>query len=258
LSAESLDAATALLPGGLYTTFRTYSHGQRVWGLQSHLNRLYLPAAQKGIVPALSQTELRQILVCLLDSAQAVEWRVRLILSESDQAGACFAVIEPFFPPPASLYQIGVRVVTVAIHRSTPRLKTTAFIAASARARQLLTGGIYEAVMMRPDGCALECLTSNFYLVRGATLVTARDGILRGVTRRAVLHLVRQIGLKIDYQPPCLKTPYDEAFLTSSSRGVVPIVEIDGQPVAGGKPGPIAVRLNALYQTYVERNATQL
>ncbi|GAB4500637.1 MAG: aminotransferase class IV [Anaerolineales bacterium] len=253
LQAESLDAATAQLPGGLYTTFRTFDNGRRVLGLNAHLKRLY-----KTKIPTLTPEELKKSLAELLDSGEAGEWRARLILAESAPTGACFALLERFSPPPASLYQNGVRAETVLLARATPRLKTTAFIAASAEARKRLGGGIYEIIMLRPDGGALEGLTSNFYLLRGQTLFTAREGILPGITRRAVLHLARQLGLKISYQPPRLDQPFDEALLSSSSRGIVPIVEIDGKAVGGGQPGPIARRLNAAYDAYVLRNAAPL
>jgi branched-chain amino acid aminotransferase len=261
--AESLDQVTRQLPGGLYTTFRTYGGGARVLGLQEHLNRLYLPADEQGITPDVNDGKLRQFLRGLCAALKPAESRVRLVLSATDHPGACFAVIEPFAPPPAWIYERGVRVVTFLAQRKAPRLKSTAFIAASAEARQKLTGGLYEALLVRPDpgcepdcpGCVLEGMTSNFYALQGHTLITARSGILLGVTRRVVIRLARQAGLSLDYRPPCLDETWDEAFITSSSRGVVPVVEIDGKPLGQGAPGPVARRLNTLYNDYVEKKA---
>ena len=68
-------------------------------------------------------------------------------------------------------------------------------------------------------------------------LITAQKGILLGVTRRAVLRIARGQGMSIEYRSPLINEQFDEAFLTSSSRGVVPIVKIDGKPVGRGKPG---------------------
>lgn len=254
LAAETLDAASAQLPGGLYTTFRTFQNGQRALGLNAHLRRLY-----KKNPPALTPQEMRKNLTELLRAGEAGEWRVRLIVAEEPPAaGTCFALLESFSPPPASLYQNGVRARTLTMARATPRMKTTAFIAASAEARQLLTGGIYEIIMLHADGGAREGLTSNFYLLRGQTLFTAQNGILPGITRRAVLRLARKLGLKICYQPPRLGEAFDEALLSSSSRGIVPIVEIDGKPVGSGLPGPLANRLINAYNDYVLRRSTPI
>ncbi len=254
LTAETLDAASAQLPDGLYTTFRTFQNGQHVLGLNAHLRRLY-----KKNPPALAPREIRKNLTELLRAGEAGEWRVRLIVAEEPPAaGSCFALLESFSPPPASLYQNGVRARTLTMARATPRLKTTTFIAASAEARRLLTGGIYEIIMLHADGGAREGLTSNFYLLRGQTLFTAQNGILPGITRRAVLRLARKLGLKICYQPPRLDEPFDEALLSSSSRGIVPIVEINEKPVGNGQPGPITNRLIAAYNQYAAQRAEKI
>lgn len=262
LEAETLDQATRQLPGGLYTTFRTYAHGTRVLGLQEHLNRLYLPATEQNITPVLEEGELRRILASLCDPTKPGETRLRLILSATNAAGAFFAVTQPFTPPPDWVYQRGAKVVSQPMQRKTPRLKSTAFIISSAEARTRITGDIYEVLLVRPDpdcpdcpGCVLEGMTSNFYALQGNTLITARSGILLGVTRRVVLRLARQLGLEVDYRPPCLDESFDEAFITSSGRGIVPVVEIDGKPIGSGAPGPLAWKLQKMYDAYVLKKA---
>jgi branched-chain amino acid aminotransferase len=91
-------------------------------------------------------------------------------------------------------------------------------------------------------------------------LETARKGILLGVTRRTVLRVARGSGLDIVYSPlkreqvPAL----DEAFITSSSRGIVPVVQIDDMTVGEGCPGEITDSLRLLYETYIESRAEQL
>lgn len=94
-------------------------------------------------------------------------------------------------------------------------------------------------------------------------LITAQRGILLGVTRKAVLKLAREQGLQIKYQAPLLNDSFDEAFLTSSSRGVVPIVSIDDKPVGQGRrrTEPVEVvgewtkRLSQAYQVYVKNRS---
>jgi len=85
--------------------------------------------------------------------------------------------------------------------------------------------------------------------------VTARSGILLGVTRRAVLRLARGQGMLIEYRAPSIREKFDEAFLTSSSRGVVPIVSIDKKPVGQGAVGKWTKILSKAYQAYVKERS---
>jgi branched-subunit amino acid aminotransferase/4-amino-4-deoxychorismate lyase len=86
-------------------------------------------------------------------------------------------------------------------------------------------------------------------------IVTAQKGILLGVTRRAVLRLARGQGMSIQYRSPRVGENFDEAFLTSSSRGVVPIVSIDDVPVGQGRVGDWAKTLSKAYQAYVQERS---
>jgi branched-chain amino acid aminotransferase len=253
---SSLDAITRHLPQGFYTTFRTYDAGKRVLGLRAHLQRLYQPAASQRITPSAPEEKLRQHLAEIL-LAYPDEARVRLILTFE---GRVYLVLERLKTLPAEVYSQGVKVVTTSIERENPRLKSTAFISASEGARtNIARSKIFEALLVR-NGFILEGMTSNFFYINDGKLGTARKGILLGVTRRTVLRVARGSGLEIVYQP--LKRDQvralDEAFLTSSSRGIVPIIEIDDFTVGEGIPGPITKRLIKAYSEYVLQAAEKI
>ncbi|MGC8856278.1 MAG: aminotransferase class IV, partial [Anaerolineae bacterium] len=222
---SSLDALTRQLPPGLYSTFRTFDDRQRVIGLRQHLKRLYGPARQMGIRPAADESTLRRALAASLVDLGTGEARIRLILT---LGGDLYFALEPFSLLPKEIYEQGVRVITFPLHREKPALKSTAFIEISQQARcQAAEAGAFEALMVWRDRI-LEGVTSNFFYVQGDALGTAGRGVLPGVTRRLVLRLARRGGGKIRYAAlPLAEIPHiEEAFLTSSSRGVVPIVQI--------------------------------
>ncbi len=253
----SLDEITRQLPQGLYSTFRTFGGAQKVLGLQSHFDRLFGPAEIAGIITSASEYELRQSLRKLLGPYQSSEARVRISVSLSEKPGLVFIAIEPLKLLDATIYQNGVKLVTSHIERSNPRLKTTGFISKSEIERKtILQNGIFEAVMVH-NNQILEGLTSNFYTVKGQKIISARKGILLGVTRRAVLRLARVNGFSIDYRALGVEEiPWvDEAFITSSSRGVVPVVEIDGIAVGQGMVGGVVKSLIIAYDSYVIKNA---
>jgi branched-chain amino acid aminotransferase len=253
--AKTLDETTRELPQGFYTTFSTLSGGEKVLGLRVHLQRLYVPAAEMGLAPSVDESTLRLRVADMVKINLPQESRARLILTKDD--GTVYVGIQPFTPLPESVYRDGVHVITSSISRSDPRIKGTDFITKSVEQRKLVRGEVFE-ILLAHDGKILEGMTSNFYAIKGKTLVTARSGILLGVTRRAVLRIAREEGMSIEYRSPKVGERFDEAFLTSSSRGVVPIVSIDNQPVGQGKVGKWTKILSKSYQAYVEERSEKI
>jgi branched-chain amino acid aminotransferase len=262
LQAGALDEVSRRLPQGLYSTFRTFGERTRALDLRHHLERLYRPAAQMKIEVAVEARALRRLLAKLLACHPAEgEARVRISLStEAGTAGALFVAIEPLPALPQQVYRQGVRVVTSRAERANPRLKSTAFIRSSQQERSALAAsGAFEALMVR-NGRILEGLTSNFYYIQDGVLGTAQRGILPGVTRRLVLNLARELGLPVRYRALAVAQLGElaEAFITSSSRGIVPVVSIDAVKVGQGLPGPLTRRLMARYNAEVERRARSI
>jgi branched-chain amino acid aminotransferase len=270
--AKTLDEVTRELPDGFYTTFSTLSGGTKVLGLRAHLQRLYVPAAESGLAPSVSESTLRVRVAELVKNNLPHESRVRLILTKNN--GAVYVCIQPFEPLPELIYRDGVHVITSSVSRSDPRIKGTDFITQSVELRKQVRGDVFE-ILLTHDGKILEGMTSNFYVVEHVVasggllrsqplarndikLITARSGILLGVTRRAVLRLARGQGMSIEYRSPKVGEKFDEAFLTSSSRGVVPIVSIDRNPVGEGKVGKWSKALSKAYQAYVEKSSDNL
>jgi branched-chain amino acid aminotransferase len=253
----SLDAVTRQLPEGYYSTFRTFGGGWRVLGLAAHFRRLYEPVS----APEVDASILRRQLVALLEPYRPDEARVRVMMTKE---GETYVAIEPLKRLPQDVYEHGVRVETTEMHRESPRLKSTAFIGASdVERKHLAQEGIFEALLVK-DGKILEGMTSNFFYVEQADsltyLGTARDNILLGITRQTVIDIARGRGLEVRYEPLELDrlAAVSEAFITSSSRGVVPIVQIDDVRVGQGSPGPITKQLMAAYEGYVMEKAESI
>lgn len=251
-NASSLDDVTRQLPEGYYTTFRTYDSCTRVIGLTAHFNRL----------PNVDASLLRRNLRLLLEPYRPGEARVRLM--ETKQ-GRFYISMEPLKLPPPEVYEKGVCVETVTLLRMNPREKSTAFIGASeAERKKIAREGIFEALLVK-NGRILEGLTSNFFYVMDGVLHTARHGILLGVTRAMVIRAARGAGVEVRYKPLKLDQlpAVEEAFITSSSRGIVPVVQIDEVTVGQGRRyaepveavGALTKRLSAAYETYVQKKA---
>ena len=159
----------------------------------------------------------------------------------------------PLDVPPPAAYREGVAIITCTLERLLPQAKLTRFIARSRHIRQSLPPGVNEAVMVSADGFLLEGLTSNFFAICQDEIRTAEQAVLAGITRSLVLEAARRLGLPVRFQPVHLSelAALQEAFLTSSSRGVLPVSRIDSIQIGAGKPGPLTRRLMHIYDAII-------
>ena len=129
-------------------------------------------------------------------------------------------------------------------------IKSIALLAQCMSKQRAIEAGAYEG-WMHEDGYVTEGTSSTAYIVADGRIVTRglSNAILPGVTRLAILRLARERGMTLEERPFTLDEAYAarEAFLTSASAIVLPVVELDGRPIGDGRPGAIAKRLRALY-----------
>lgn len=254
--AESLQQAADSEPGGVYTVSNT-QRSRRVLHLDAHLNRLEDSARREGFPLKLERGRLRMALRSMLEEAGYEEMRFRLNVPRF-APDEMLITIEPWRALPLSLYREGVRCVTVAgLTRHNPRAKDSAWL--QQRGHFRLPPDLYEALLLAADGTLLEGLGSNFHAVLAGELRTAGSGVLAGITRNIVLQIapdilpVRLSGVKLDDLPAL-----EEAFLSSSSRGLLPVVRIDTQFIGSGRPGPLTHALGEAFERYVERHLEAL
>ena len=202
--------------------------------------------------PAVDEKTLRAAIAGLTQEHRRKESRIRLVLAK--ESGAIYAAIQPYEPLAVATLEMGVRVTTTELERKDPRVKDSAFILASKSHRSQAGKAVFEVLLTR-NHRILEGMTSNFYGIKGRSIITARAGILLGVTRKVVIRLARGRGMSIQYRAPSIDEHLSESFLTSSSRGVVPIISIDDRAVGEGKVGKWTKILSTAYQAYVEERS---
>ena len=117
--------------------------------------------------------------------------------------------------------------------------------------------GAKEAWFVNRDGHVTDGSSSNAWIVtKGGKVVTppAEKGILRGITRSVLIEVVRAQGLELEERPFTVDEIYGarEAFLTSASQIVMPVVRVDGRPIGNGAPGSIATALRREFHVHAE------
>jgi D-alanine transaminase len=153
--------------------------------------------------------------------------------------------------------KVGVKVVTTADIRWKRRdIKSVMLLAPVLGKQEAYEKGAAEAWMVE-DGFITEGTSSNAYIVIGNKVITRplSNLILAGCTRRALFRLAAEHGVEVEERLFTPEEAYaaDEAFLTSASQFVMPIVEIDGHRVGGGQVGPVVRKLRELFLEEAQR-----
>ena len=252
---------------GVYEVLRTYNRQPFLY--DRHMRRLRQSADRLLLeVPFDDAAMLEWIERTAAAAGELTEAYIRVLLTRGvgeltyDLAATptptVVIIVKPFEPLPPQHYELGMRLALVETLRNHPRsvnplIKANNLLnnALAIRAAQRVGGE--EALMCNYRGEITECAMSNFFLVRdGAVLTPPSDaGMLEGVTRAFVFELGRELGIDVretTLLPKDLESA-NEMFITSTTRGVSPVVDVDGRQVGSGRPGPITRRLIERYET---------
>jgi branched-chain amino acid aminotransferase len=254
------------LADGVFETMK--ARNGRVFRLDRHLSRLERSLRTLSIpVPP----ELREWVEAALDAAHSPDASVRLTVSRGVAPGGVTAPIDPtptvvvtVAPPPAfgsAIYDAGLRARVASGRRNefsmTAGLKTLAYTDSVAAMIEARNAGADEVLFLDTEGHCSEASASNLFAVINGRLTTPPTSCaaLPGITRAAVIELAGQMGGPVDERSFDLREleGATEAFLTSSLRGIAPMVEVDGKPLGDGKAGPVTRHVMTAYADLVNR-----
>jgi len=248
---------------GVYEVCRTY-HGHPFL-FDRHLRRLRNSADMIALSVPFTKDEALDLVVETLAAASLArpgvagpEAYIRLLLTRgvgdlSYDPAACsrpsvVVIVKPHAAPPADVYDAGVQVALVPIIRNHPQslnplIKSNNLLNNALAMQQALAHGGFEAVMRNHHGEISECSQSNLFVVRSGSVHTPplEAGLLAGITREFLFEVAHGIGVPMAERTLKDEDLFgaDEAFLTSTTREVVPIVRVDDRVVGPGRPGPV-------------------
>jgi D-alanine transaminase len=157
-----------------------------------------------------------------------------------------------------ALAEQGIAVITVPDNRwGRVDIKTTGLLSNVLARQAALERGARDAWFVDEDGTVTEASSANVWIVTPAgTLVTRRadHAILRGITRTVLFDAIKAQGLAVQERAFTVEEAYSarEAFISSASQIVLPVVRVDGRTIGNGKPGPVATALRRAYHLYAE------
>lgn len=249
---------------GIYETLRTY--GRQPFLFDRHMRRLRRSASMMRLDVPFADADLLARIETTMAAASlgSSEAYIRVLVTrgvgeltydiKATPVPSVVIIVKPHVEPPPEAYRDGVSAVIVSIVRNHPRtvdpmIKSNNLMNSALAAQEAYREGAFEGIMRNYRGELAECTTSNLFVVRdGAALTPPIDaGLLPGITREFLFEVGAEVGVPVREAVLTDDDLYGaaEAFLTSTTREAVPIVEVDGRRIGSGTPGPVTTRLLA-------------
>jgi len=258
----SINDVAVLRGYSAFESLRTYD--RRPFHLQEHLERLYRSAQLLELDLPYSRAFIADIISQVIErnSYQHASPRILITGGESDDGvlpsgqPLLAILISSLGERDMQRFARGIKVVTTRLGRATPEAKSSNYIAAIRSLKNARSRDAEDALFVNEQGHVLEGTRSNFFVFRGDTLITPNTGILLGVTRNVVLNLAREDNrFAIEERAILLDelSQVDEAFITSSSKEITPVIQVDDLSIGAGKPGPRTYELEQRFIAMVEQ-----
>jgi branched-chain amino acid aminotransferase len=242
--------------------------------LEQHLDRLWEGAAAIALDIGLDRAQLTARLYETLAANRMVDGvHIRLMVTRGPKstpyqdprfsAGpATVVIIAEYKDPLPSTVVDGLALFTVHVRRASPdtldpKLNAHSKLNDITACIQAYTAGADEALMLDPMGFVATCNSTHFFVVRRGEVWTSTGMFcLGGITRSNVLRICAEAGIPARERSFSLTEVYsaDEAFVTGTFAGLVPVHTVDGRRIGDGRRGPMVERLQQLYRELVTRD----
>jgi branched-chain amino acid aminotransferase len=250
-------------------------HKGRFAFLDAHFDRLYEGAKAIMMDIGLTRAELAERLDALIDAngmRGEAGVHIRLMVTRGIRSTpyqdprvvispATIVIIPEYKQPLPEVVEHGISLFTVHVRRGDPavqdpKLNSHSKLNCITACIQATQAGANEGLMLDPHGFVATCNSTHFFIVRkGEVWTSSGDYCLAGITRANVIRVCREAGIPVFEKNFSLTEAHgaDEAFVTGTFAGVVPVTEIDGRQLTTGR-GPMVERLQGLYQALMDRD----
>lgn len=245
---------------GVFEGIRSYDG--LVFKLKEHLDRLFESAEAIELTIPMSKEELTASIIKTLKTNKLKDAYIRLVVTRGVgdlgldprkcKRPTVFIITDKIVLYPKEFYENGLEIVIVKTRRNikealNPRIKSLNYLNNILAKIEAIRANVEEAIILSKDGYVAECTGDNIFIVKDGKLATppADAGILKGVTRLAVIELAKKDGIIVEEEMMRPEDLYaaDECFLTGTAAEIVPVTKIDGNVIGDGRPGKITLTL---------------
>jgi branched-chain amino acid aminotransferase len=255
---------------GVFEGIRVYN--RRIFRLHKHLERLYASAKATWIEIPQTLDEMARLLVEAVGKSGIEDAYIRLVVTrgvgdlglDPRKCGkpSVICIVDHIQLWPADRYDKGLTVISAATpihHRESlsPRIKSLNYLAHILAKVEGIAAGVDEVLMLDSAGFVAEASGMNLFIVTNGSLKTppAYGGILRGVTRDAVLELAREATYAVEEVPLNRYDLYtaDEVFFTGTAAEIIGVTMLDARKIGAGVPGPVTKELARRFKVLATR-----
>ncbi|MBU1852980.1 MAG: branched-chain-amino-acid transaminase [Candidatus Omnitrophica bacterium] len=245
---------------GVFEGIRSYS--RLVFKFKEHIDRLYESSHGIMLKINISKKEMTKIVIDTLKLNELQDAYIRLIVTRGVgdlgldprkcKDSSIIVITDKIQLYPEKLYRDGLKLITVPTPRNitealNPQIKSLNYLNNILAKIEAINSGYEEALMLTASGYVAECTGDNIFIIKGDSLITPSVylGILKGITRSAVMDIGKKIGLKVNEDVLTRQNLFtaDECFLTGTAAEIVPVVSIEKRIIGTGKPGKITSNL---------------
>lgn len=259
-----------LFGDSIYET--TIARGEKILFLPEHLKRLDQSADILRMQVTQTHQWITEQVMKTLAAAKLKSSLVRIVITRGDDQinlsptegvkTNCFIFVKELKAYPNTWYDDGVNFIIAKTRRNpveclSPMAKSGNYLNNLLALMEAKEAKAHDALLLNTKGHLTEGTTNNFWFVKNNKVFTPclKCGLLNGITRDKIFSICESAGIAFEegqYTPQDLAEA-DEAFYSSSTKGAVPVVVIDQKKVGHGKVGPIAKKINDLYQKDVDQ-----
>ena len=259
---------------GVFEGIRSYN--RRVFKLEEHINRLYESADAISLKISVTKEEfMKNVLETLkLNGLDNAYIRAVVTRGEGDlgldprkcKRPTIFIIADKIKLYPEELYEKGLPIIIAKTRRNhpitvDPRIKSLNYLNNILARIEAINAGVEEALMLTLEGYVVECTGDNIFIFKHGRLITPPSdiGALEGVTQDTIIGAAAKKKIETEFK---LMRPEeifeaDECFLTGTAAEIIPVIDIDGNKIGSGKPGPITRMLRGEYKKLTETEGVE-
>lgn len=259
---------------GVFEGIRAYNG--LIFRCREHIDRLFESAHTLMLEIPMSKAEIEKAVIQTLKANGLKDAYIRLVVTRGTgdlgldprkcKVATVFIIADKIVLYSREFYEKGLKIAAVPTVRNhpealNPQLKTLNYLNNILAKIEATNAGVDEALLLNSQGYVTECTAENIFFVRGKELVTPPPyvGILKGITRCAVMELAQKAGYTVREEVFTRHELYsaDEVFLTGTACEIVAVVKIDNRVVGSGKPGKATQALTKAFRQLTAKDGVR-
>jgi len=246
----------ALLRGfGIFDFFRT--HNGIPFLMDKYIDRFFNSSKHIDLEIPYSPETIKNAVNELLNKNKIIESGIRMVLTGGYTENGYtpgepnfFILVEKINFPEQELYDKGVKLIFYEHQRELSHIKSINYLSPISNRKITQRENAYD-VLYHSNNLVLEVSRSNFFIIKDGVIITPNKNILSGITRASVIALAKEL-YRVEEREVSLDEVLkaDEAFMTGTTKKVLPVTSIDDHIYNQGKPGPVTQRLMSLFYDF--------